>query len=133
MRLKTSKGNFLTLRYEHEGSQIGVRVPWPLANGNPRGQQRFCWPFPGQEKAWACGGLIRGVLFIGDEIRGFTVPARYYNDAVGPKDMACAIDPEDVISMVATNRVVQNVGDPDRVQHAFDEVVSLIRKGIKQT
>jgi hypothetical protein len=123
MRSKTTKTQFLTLRYQHQCQQIDVRVPWPLAIKTPTGPERFCWPFPGQERVWAYGGRVFGVLFIGDEMRAFSTVRN--RDATAPINMESAIDPQ-AVTMLGPNRVIQNVNDRDCVQRVFNEVVRLI-------
>lgn len=127
MRSKKLKRK-LTLKDVHEYCPFELQVPWPLDIGYPGDPERFCWPFPGQQMAWKDGDVIWGVLFIGDEVRGFTVSSRYYNDAVPFAEAGSAFDAEDVYHLPCTNRVVRNVGDPECVQRVFNDVVRLIAK-----
>ncbi|HLG99482.1 MAG TPA: hypothetical protein VKX49_24450 [Bryobacteraceae bacterium] len=117
---------FLTLGYQHLRDQINIRLPWPLAIHRPAGPERFWWLLPGQESAWEHGDQVWGVLFMGDEIRGFVVRARFYNDAIGPRNIGFALECEAVLMLARTNRVVQNVHDCQCVQRVFNEVLSLI-------
>jgi hypothetical protein len=115
----------MKLPFENQCGRIEVLVPWPLAIHKSMGPERFCWIIPGQERAWDLGKLVWGVFFIGNEILGFSVFARYYNDAIALKHLDCSICPEDV--RVIAKRVVPNVRDGDCVQQAFNEIVSSIR------
>jgi hypothetical protein len=114
----------MKLQFQNQRGGIEVLVPWPLAIHKAMGAERFCWIIPGQERAWESGKLVWGVFFVGNEILGFFVFARYYNDAIPLKHLDCSVCPEDV--RVIAKRVVQNVRDGDSVQHAFNEIVRLI-------
>lgn len=105
-------------KYDDFGKVIELLVPWPLARDEFLKPQRFAWLFPGQRIEWWRREPIWGILFVGDEIRGF----------VSSVARDGSIDPKYVNPLYETNLVVPNIWDPASVQLTFERVVEAVKK-----